>query len=485
MDSLRNESDAGSESDPLLESDKSDSENHENGPKDSVTSSLETTRVPEKAPVDRWNVVYLIFYLMGIGSLLPWNFFSNAKMYFLYKLRNISDTNPHHWNNTKHYTDLQVMFESYLTLAAMLPNVLFMFLNTAATKYISLRVRIVVATSAMILMFILTIILTKVNTDEWQHLFFIITIVSIIIMNAGSAVLQGGVFGLSGMFPEKYSQSVMGGMGLGGLTAAVASVITVAIGSDPIESGFGYFITAEIVVIAALIGFLCLPCNKFARYYSEMKPRPRSPSINYFEQRVDADESAVDISMEISYGESGSLWRVFKKLKLPGFCVFFSFTLTLSCYPAINSAIQAQYSDVKHPSVWAGMYFMPVSCFLAFNTFDLLGRTLAGPLQFPRQGSPIMLLLCLMRVLIVPIFLFCNVQPRHNLPVIFHQDWIPIVSMAVFAISNGYLGTLCMMYGPQAASGENLELAGAMMSFLLSLGLGVGAVCSLLLVKLV
>ena len=30
-------------------------------------------------------------------------------------------------------TDLQVMFESYLTLAAMIPNVLFMFLNTAAT----------------------------------------------------------------------------------------------------------------------------------------------------------------------------------------------------------------------------------------------------------------------------------------------------------------------------------------------------------------
>lgn len=68
-----------------------------------------------------------------------------------------------------------------------------------------------------------------------------------------------------------------------------------------------------------------------------------------------------------------------------------------------------------------------------------------------------MLLLCLMRVLIVPIFLFCNVQPRHNLPVIFHQDWIPIVSMAVFAISNGYLGTLCMMYGPQWVSANQRE----------------------------
>ena len=29
---------------------------------------------------------------------------------------------------------------------------------------------------------------------------------------AGSAVLQGGVFGLSGMFPKEYTQAVMGGM---------------------------------------------------------------------------------------------------------------------------------------------------------------------------------------------------------------------------------------------------------------------------------
>lgn len=29
---------------------------------------------------------------------------------------------------------------------------------------------------------------------------------------AGSAILQGGIFGLSSMFPGKYTQAVMGGM---------------------------------------------------------------------------------------------------------------------------------------------------------------------------------------------------------------------------------------------------------------------------------
>lgn len=55
--------------------------------------------------------------------------------YFSYKLRNTSlDGNMTHFDDPEHTTELQVMFESYLTIAAMLPNIVFMFLNTAATK---------------------------------------------------------------------------------------------------------------------------------------------------------------------------------------------------------------------------------------------------------------------------------------------------------------------------------------------------------------
>ena len=32
------------------------------------------------------------------------------------------------------------------------------------------------------------------------------------VVAAGSAILQGGIFGLSSMFPGKYTQAVMGGM---------------------------------------------------------------------------------------------------------------------------------------------------------------------------------------------------------------------------------------------------------------------------------
>lgn len=40
------------------------------------------------SPEDSYCLVYMIFFLMGIGSLLPWNFFITAKSYWLYKLSN-------------------------------------------------------------------------------------------------------------------------------------------------------------------------------------------------------------------------------------------------------------------------------------------------------------------------------------------------------------------------------------------------------------
>lgn len=56
------------------------------------------------SPEDSYCFVYFIFFLMGIGSLLPWNFFITAKHYWLYKLSN----NTHHSSNGEQRSDLSV-----------------------------------------------------------------------------------------------------------------------------------------------------------------------------------------------------------------------------------------------------------------------------------------------------------------------------------------------------------------------------------------
>nr|KAF6425734.1 solute carrier family 29 member 3 [Molossus molossus] len=45
-------------------------------------------------PKDRFNGAYIIFFSLGIGGLLPWNFFVTAKEYWIFKLRNCSSPAP-------------------------------------------------------------------------------------------------------------------------------------------------------------------------------------------------------------------------------------------------------------------------------------------------------------------------------------------------------------------------------------------------------
>ena len=46
---------------------------------------------------------------------------------------------------------------------------------------------------------------------------------------------------------------------MGGTIAAVASVLAVSIADNPLNMGFGYFITALCVLGLALVGYLLLP----------------------------------------------------------------------------------------------------------------------------------------------------------------------------------------------------------------------------------
>lgn len=67
----------------------------------------------------------------------------------------------------------------------------------------------------------------------------------------------------------------------------------------------------------------------------------------------------------------------------------------------------------------------------------------------PGKDSKLLPGLLVARVIFVPLFMFCNVQPRYNLPVYFSHDGWFIAFMILFAFSNGYLASLCMCFGPK------------------------------------
>ena len=57
---------------------------------DDDTTKNESKSV-DSGPKDRKKFVYIVFYWLGIGTLLPWNFFITVNDYWNYKLRTVEN----------------------------------------------------------------------------------------------------------------------------------------------------------------------------------------------------------------------------------------------------------------------------------------------------------------------------------------------------------------------------------------------------------
>ncbi|XP_074166877.1 equilibrative nucleoside transporter 1 [Sminthopsis crassicaudata] len=442
-------------------------------------------------PEDRYKAVWLIFFMLGLGTLLPWNFFMTATMYFKSRLGPPQNNSVPLLEETRDLLDraslppktsnfLDSIFNNVMTLCAMLPLLVFTCLNSFLHQRIPQAVRILASLVAILLMFALTAILVKVNLDPMP--FFVITMIKIVIINSFGAILQGSLFGLAGLLPASYTAPIMSGQGLAGIFAALAMICAIASGSKLEDSAFGYFITACGVIVLSILCYLVLPRLKFFQYYQQAKLGPhgeRETKMDLIRRGENATKTAeVGISKpspQATPYEKTSIIAILKQIWVLALSVCFVFTITIGVFPSVTADTK---STIAGTSDW-NKYFIPVSCFFVFNIFDWIGRSLTTLYMWPKQDSRWLLpALVVARVVFVPLMMLCNVQPRNNLPVIFHHDAWFIIFMMFFAFSNGYLASLCMCFGPKKVNPSEAETAGAIMAFFLSLGLALGALLS-------
>ncbi|KAL3874839.1 hypothetical protein ACJMK2_037801 [Sinanodonta woodiana] len=419
-------------------------------------------------PKDRFFLVYFIFCLLGLGSLCPWNFFITASEYFKYKLRNTTLPEGSDYLNPLYQTYLQTKFESYVTVASTIPNLMVSFLTALLIKRISLKARMYSSIILTILLFSLTLVLTKVNTDTWQTEFFILTIICVVIVSASSSVLGASMFGLASLFPSRYVQACMSGQAMGGIFAAVANIVALAVGSDVTQSGLGFFLAATLTAVATLVSYILLYHLEFSKYHIFDIGRSLDDNVNH------RDEVVISTRYGCTY-----YYSILKLIWVEGLCVCLVFFVTLSVFPSIASAIASTETGAQ---AWSEKYFSALVCFLLYNAGDLGGRCISGYLQVPKFGQRCCLfMLAVVRVGFIPLLMLCNAQPRH-LPVVFTHDAYPVLFILFLGLTNGFLSTLAMMYGPKKAPPDMAESTGAIMSVCLTIGLVSGSLFSLLLV---
>lgn len=131
------------------------------------------------------------------------------------------------------------------------------------------------------------------------------------------------------------------------------------------------------------------------------------------------------------------------------------------------------------------IYFLPVLNYLLFNAGDYFGRILSGLIKRPNNNPNTVGLLTVIRMAFVPAFLLCNITQKHPLPVMIHSDEVFIVLMALFAITNGYIANISMMYAPSVVEEHEKEMTSSMMAAFMGVGLTIGSAISFILIQFV
>ncbi|XP_014207859.1 equilibrative nucleoside transporter 3 [Copidosoma floridanum] len=431
--------------------------------------------IKHQIPVDRYNIAFLVFYLLGINTLIPWNFFITADDYWKYKFREINESEPHISNLSRmdllsKRTDLQASFTAYLSVSSAIPNSLFLIINAFISKKLSLSTRMIGSQGVILAVFIVTTSFAKVNTDKYQNTFLIITLTSVAIVNAANAIFGGSLMGVAGKFSSKYITAMSSGQALGGIFTALTEILSLWIGANPISSGLLYFTIGDVVLLLSLISYIILEREVFFKHHV----------IIGTEVTV---QSEFSINNENNFsGESISYSSILRKTWPYGLSVFLVFFFTISVYPAVTVLIESQGKG--HGILWNDVYFVPVVTYLIFSCGDYVGRIISGMIIWPKKKPGLLVFLSLLRLLFIPAFLFCNAQPRHHLPVYIHNDVIYMVLTFVFALTNGYFCNVSFILAPTVVDENEREIAAAMLGAFIGVGLTAGSTLSLLIVKL-
>jgi len=419
----------------------------------------EAEQIMGEMPTDKYNAGYLLFFLQGFGCLFPWNAFITVQLY---------------WSSRLKKSDFSDQFANYFSFGFQFANISMLYLSNRYQNSLPLESRILYP---MILQFLIFCAITAMVRVEFgdENVFFFITQALVMLSAACTSFYQGGLFGLGGMLPFKYTQALMAGQGLGGIIVALLSIITTAVYPDsetsvpgapfkPDDSAFLFFICAVIVTGSCCLAVPVLFKLKFVRH----KRATVALSVKRASQANLRNSASIqDQAKTLCVGD-----RPWSTIAPMAFMVGYIFFVTLAVFPSIAVKVSAPNPD----NTYGKNYFLLVYCFLGFNVGDYIGRVLAGLFQWPalvdrvRLWFPVML-----RTAFIPLFMMCTSSAHIPTVEFFHEPWFPYVLMLLLGTTNGYFSTILLMYAPGLVREEHREWAGSTMLFCLVSGLACGS----------
>ncbi|CAI2293163.1 unnamed protein product [Caenorhabditis sp. 36 PRJEB53466] len=401
---------------------------------------------------DTKNSVFTIFMMFGLGALLPWNMFLNISFdyYTMSKLRDNNGSST--WESRN--------FQHAMTISAQIPNLIFSIASIFFATKGDLTGRMKICLGVVQAAVLFTIICIYIDTSTWITAFFVVTNVTIIVLNASNGLFQNSLFGLASPFPFKYTNAILIGQNFCGIAVTALAMVTKAISDDVQMRAMLFFSISSIVIVTCYVLLSVVKKFKFYKKYGELVG-----SSNDSKSSGETSTVMQDIR------------KAFSKSKMQFANVFLLFFVTLSLFPNICMFVQ---DEQPYSFVVPENYFMDVTTFLNFNLFAFLGSLAANWIRVP--GPKTIWILVLARFWFMFYFPAANYQPEKPrvYPVIFHSTWFFVFNVFALAFSSGYLSSLIMMYAPRSHAEPKIQrMAGMIAAFFLIAGIVAGLVFSL------
>lgn len=401
-------------------------------------------------------VEYSIFLLLGISMLWAWNMFLAAGLYFQNRFR----SNQWIFEN----------FQAAEITVSTVTNLGSMLVLTRLQANASYPKRI--ATSLIMNMVLLALLAASTAIDTSAEVYFAFLMVTVFCASLATGLCQNGVFAyVSGFGEPKFTQGIMTGQAVAGVLPCIAEIVSVLSvrSSESSERGptppgppavqwkaaLAYFLTATVISALSLLAFGYL----LARNQKPVRLQDSTPSLV-----VEREER-----------KAIPLLHLLKKLKWLSAGVFVTFAITM-VFPVFTQRILSVRPAADQPLILQPPSFIPLAL-LFWNIGDLTGRLITAVPALSLVLRPrVVFALAVSRIVFVGLYHLCNLRGEGA---IVNSDFFYLfVVQLLFGLSNGYLGSTCMIGAGVWVEEEEREAAGGFMSLCLVSGLAFGGVLS-------
>lgn len=301
------------------------------------------------------------------------------------------------------------------------------------------------------------------------------TLTMVFFTSIATGLCQNGAFAFASSFrrPE-YIQAIMTGQALAGVLPSIAQILSVLalpaagqhanstsqrslLSDQTAKSAFLYFMAATTISVLTL-----------AAVFPLIRKHNRMVEVNMASSITSVDEA------EQAHRKVVSMWQLYKKLHWFAAAVFACFAITMF-FPVFTQKIFSVIPEVGAPRLLQPAVFIPLG-FLVWNLGDLCGRV-SSALPFLVIRHPVVIfVLSIARIIFIPLYLLCNIG---NNGAIINSDafYLGVVQFG-FGLTNGLIGSLCMMNAGQWVDEGEREASGGFMAVNLVAGLTAGSLLS-------